>query len=49
MKNAICSCRRRHLLGGLAAVAALGALGGLAGCGDKGASAQALAPVEIDR
>ena len=48
MKNTPCSCRRRHLLGGLAAVAALGALGGLAGCGDQG-SAQSLVPVEIDR
>ncbi|MDD2712882.1 MAG: nitrous oxide reductase accessory protein NosL [Simplicispira sp.] len=49
MKNTPCSCRRRHLLGGLATVAALGALGGLAGCGEQGGSAQALAPVEIDR
>ena len=48
MKNTPCSCRR-HLLGGLAAITALGALGGLAGCGERGGSAQTLAPVEIDR
>ncbi len=48
MKNTPCSCRR-HLLGGLAAITALGALGGLVGCGERGGSAQTLAPVEIDR
>ena len=48
MKNTPGSCRR-HLLGGLAAITALGALGGLAGCGERGGSAQTLAPVEIDR
>ena len=49
MKNMTCSCRRRHILGGLAAVTALGALGGLTGCGEQGGSAQTLTPVEIDR
>lgn len=61
MTSTLCSCRRhagagaingkRRQLLGWAALASLGALGltALSGCSDQSSTAQALAPVEIDR